>query len=99
MGNNQGSERIGNLMSLAANWLKKGSIDQASTRPSARAIVLIKIDSVRNCFTRLAFNEPNTLRTPTSLARLADRAVDRFIKFTQAISKMKNAMAENIYTY
>src|SRR5215831_5540323 len=63
------------------------------------AIRLIRIDSVRNCLTRLLRSEPRTFRTPTSFARLEERAVERFIKLTQAMSKMKIAMAEKMYTY
>ena len=33
--------------------------------------------------------EPNTFRTPTSFARFDERAVDRFMKLTQAISSIK----------
>ena len=62
----------------------------------ANAIKLIKMDSVKNCCTRPILSEPSTFLTPTSLARFDERAVDRFIKFTQAINKIKNAMPENI---
>ena len=43
--------------------------------------------------------DPATFLIPTSFARLDERAVERFMKFTQAISKMKKAMIEKIYTY
>ena len=70
-----------------------------NTKASISPNTLSKTDSVKNCVIRFFLNEPNTLRTPTSFARLAERAVERFIKFTQAISSIKNAMAEKIYTY
>src|SRR5580698_9619315 len=46
-------------------------------------------DSVRNWPTSAPRLEPRTLRTPTSLLRPALRAVDRFMKFTQAINRMR----------
>ena len=48
---------------------------------------------------RLRLSEPNVLRIPTSFALLSDRAVDRFIKLTQAISRMIIPMMENKRTY
>ena len=59
---------------------------------------LIKTDSVKNCIIRCDRNEPATFLMPTSFARLAERAVERFIKFTQAMSKIKTAITEKIYT-
>jgi hypothetical protein len=38
---------------------------------------------------------PKTLRTPTSFARLTAWAVERLIKFTQAINRMNAAMSHN----
>ena len=54
------------------------------------------IDSVRNCAIRLFLKEPNTFLTPTSFARLDERAVERFIKLTQAINKIRIAIKEKI---
>src|SRR5262249_8604581 len=48
---------------------------------------------------RLCRVEPSTFLTPTSLALPALRAVDRFIKLIQAISRINTAIVENIYTY
>ena len=59
---------------------------------------LNKTDSVKNCVIRCERNEPATFLIPTSFARLAERAVERFIKFTQAINKIKMAITEKIYT-
>ena len=47
----------------------------------------------------LPFPAPITLRTPTSLARCSERAVERFMKLIQAISSMIHAMNENNFTY
>ena len=41
-------------------------------------------------------NEPATFLMPTSFARFAERAVERFMKFTQAINKIKTAITEKI---
>jgi hypothetical protein len=46
----------------------------------------------------VSFVGPATLRMPTSLARLAERAVLRFMKLTQAIRRMSTAMTEKMYT-
>jgi hypothetical protein len=56
-------------------------------------------DSDRNCAIRYLRGEPKTFLTPTSRARFDDLAVLRFMKLTQAISNIKMAMAEKIYTY
>ena len=44
-------------------------------------------------------NEPATFLMPTSFARFAERAVERFMKFTQAINKINKAITEKMYTY
>src|SRR5204862_1535714 len=62
-------------------------------------ITLYNIASERNWFISCFFSEPNTLRMPTSFALFTDCAVDKFIKFTQASTMMKNAITEKIYTY
>ena len=56
----------------------------------------IRIDSDKNNRTRCIRYDPNTLRIPTSFARSADLAVDRFMKFTQARIRINNAMAEKM---
>ena len=61
-------------------------------REHARAIQ-VKIDSKRNCLISEPRFVPSTFLIPTSRARLAERAVERFIKFTQAISSTINATA------
>ena len=43
-------------------------------------------------------NEPATFLMPTSFARLAERAVERFMKFTHAMNKINTAITEKIYT-
>ena len=57
-----------------------------------------KRDSIKNCqisFERIA---PKTLRTPISFALLFERAVVKFVKFIDAINKIKMAMIKNIFT-
>jgi len=51
-------------------------------------------DSPRNCLMSCKRKAPRTFLTPTSLALLADRAVERFMKLKEAMSRMKNAIAE-----
>ena len=45
------------------------------------------IDSLTNCSANCHRNAPIDFLTPTSLALSAERAVDKFIKLMQAISK------------
>src|SRR4051812_20473889 len=85
-------------MSFPASWLNRGISSRAIKIASIKEKKLIKTDSVKNCIMRCERNEPATFLMPTSFARLAERAVERFIKFTQAISKIKIAITEKIYT-
>src|SRR4030095_16674281 len=62
-------------------------------------IKLYKKASARNCLTNWPLVEPVTLRIPTSFALFADRAVERFIKFTQARMMINKAILPNIYMY
>jgi len=52
--------------------------------------------SPRNCLIRFHFPAPTTLRNPTSLARRDERAVDRFIKLIEAMSRIKIPIAKKI---
>ena len=66
--------------------------------PIAKSVakVVVSIDSVKNCVINCFFAEPNTLRMPTSLLRFVAVAVARFIKLTQAIKSINNAIALKI---
>ena len=79
--------------------LNKGIMAKASNMASMQEMKAVKVDSLRNCVIKFLRSVPNTLRTPTSLALFAERAVVRFMKLMQAISKIKMATAEKIYTY
>ena len=71
---------------------------KASVKPNAISMAIItKIkDSSMNWLVILFDADPRVLRIPTSLARLADLAVARFIKLIHAITMMKIAIAEKI---
>src|SRR5580658_3779855 len=84
------------VSSFPESWLKRPRNAHAVKTAINAATAVTNIDSVRNWATRYLRGEPSTLRTPTSRARLADRAVERFIKLTQAMSRTKRAMAEKI---
>ncbi len=60
------------------------------------AITAIRIASERNWVINCLRADPKTFLIPTSFALPADLAVERFMKFTQAISRMKRATAENM---
>ena len=83
-----------------ASWFsnKKKTLDTTITIMIAKtSAVNAKVtDSVKNCRIKLLLRAPTTLRMPTSRARLAERAVARFIKLMQAITKTKIAIIEKI---
>ena len=54
------------------------------------------MDSIRNCRISCVRAAPTTFLIPTSLERRVDLAVDRFMKFMQAIVNTKAATAEKI---
>src|SRR5689334_7427594 len=91
-----GEYKIAVLMEAPINVLKCGRKNSVKAMASAMESTVVRKDSVMNCLTRLLFKEPNTFLTPTSRARLADLAVDRFMKLIQAIKRMNTAMAVNI---
>ena len=82
--------------SFPASLPKEGRKTSTSTTAIKTAKKVNRIDSVKNCLTSLALFEPNTLRIPTSFERVEERAVVRFIKLIQAISKMNPAIMEKI---
>ncbi|SKB87620.1 hypothetical protein SAMN05660293_02783 [Dyadobacter psychrophilus] len=81
------------------NVLKRGSKEKTSPNAQSMDMKAINMDSDKNCDTKPFRVEPNTLRTPISLARLMERAVVRLMKLTTAISKMNNPIPVKIYTY
>src|SRR5450755_3991615 len=85
-------------ISFPASRLNKGSNNAPNKTASSNDRKLNKTDSVKNCVIKCDRSEPATFLIPTSFARLAERAVERFIKLTQAISKIKMAITEKIYT-
>ena len=95
------SGRVNRLASnsFPASLLKTGS--KRIPRPTARIIAIRdwKTDSPKNCRTSWPLKAPTTLRNPTSLERCKERAVDRFMKLMQAISKTKRAAAKNMTIY
>src|SRR5882757_951527 len=87
------------IISLPDSWLNAGNNAIAAIKAITVAAKATKIDSIRNCAIRCFFNDPKTLRTPTSRALFADLAVERFMKLTQAINSINRAIAEKMYTY
>ena len=83
-------------MCLPARLLKYGIKNSTTIIASAAEIKLIIVDSERNWKIRSFRVEPTTFLTPTSLARFADRAVERLTKLIQAKRRINNPMAENI---
>src|SRR6056297_4203991 len=83
----------GSAMLLAAISLNIGSNTHASAIPNTKEMILKTTDSVRNWFTRLFLKAPIVFLSPTSLALLADLAVERLIKLIMAKSNTKAAIA------
>src|SRR4051812_20538421 len=87
------------ISDLPDTWLNNGNIAHATNTAITVAVSVTITDSARNWAIKYLLLEPNTLRTPTSRARLAERAVERFMKLMQASINIKTAITENIYTY
>ena len=79
---------------LNAGISRKTKIIENTNAMSARII-----DSKKNCTISCFLSDPNVLRMPTSLALFSERAVERFMKLTQAINNMMMAIMVNILTY
>src|SRR5215213_6674408 len=93
-----GCEKSGNN-SFFTSLLKEGSTKKTANMEKRKAITASMIDSKKNCVTNCFLSEPSVFRTPTSLALFSERAVERFIKLTQAIIKITKAMIPNNRTY
>ncbi len=86
-------------MVLPASSLNAGIATNAS--PIASNIdTMVKINaSPRNCQTNWSRAAPRVLRTPTSRARIMARAVARFIKLMQAMSRINAATNPKKYRF
>ena len=80
---------------LPAKPLNRGRTTQSRSKASPRPRNDRTRDSPRNCLTISERRAPVTLRSPTSLPRLAERAVARFMKLMQARRRMAAAAREN----
>jgi hypothetical protein len=81
-------------MSLPDRRLKAGKDSCTIPTATTKLTRVSKKDSLRNWPISCRRVAPMTLRTPTSLARLWDRAVARFMKLMQASRMMNRARAE-----
>src|SRR6186997_2424650 len=91
--------RIGKVKCLFTNKLKEGNKRKTATTEKRKAINARIIDSEKNCIINCFLSEPNVFLTPTSFALFSERAVERFMKFTQAINKIINAIIVKSLTY
>ncbi len=67
----------------------EGNTSQAMAVANATANKVIRKVSPMNCMMRFLRLLPNTLRTPTSLARFTACAVARLMKLTQAMIRQE----------
>jgi hypothetical protein len=74
---------------LSATPLKNGSMSCTKIRESTNANIATSSDSLKNWAINWLRSEPIALRMPTSLARLSERAVVKFMKLMQASSNTK----------
>ena len=82
---------------LTSKYLnKRGLKNSKNIKLIKTAKKVIIIDSPQNCLNRPARFAPNTFLRPTSFDRRNDLAVDKFIKFKQAIKSNNNAIEENM---
>src|SRR5258708_15813172 len=83
---------------LLASSLKKGNDTWARPNAKTNATATIKKVSVKNCQINCERVEPIDLRIPTSLARVSDCAVLKFIKLLHASNSTKTPIAANSQT-
>src|SRR4051794_31427885 len=89
----------GNERCLSATVLNAGKATTVRQTAITDENELSRIASPINCLISADLCAPITFRIPTSLALLADRAVERFMKFTQAINKINTATMVKSLTY
>ncbi|MBA7585341.1 hypothetical protein ES708_27316 [subsurface metagenome] len=76
--------------------LKTGLNNSTKIQAINKAIKEKMVDSPMNCLMSCNLLAPTIFLNPTSLARFADLAVDKFIKFIQAMIKTNTAIMENV---
>src|SRR5690606_41159361 len=87
-----------NASCFSARTLNAPSESCTSTSAATVATVTYNIDSTINCRISVRFCEPSTFRTPTSLARLLERAVDKFMKLMDDSTRTSMPTAPKIVT-
>ena len=94
---------VGSLSPMARSFstrvLNAGNVNQMTATATVVATADMIIDSTINWYINLLLPEPNTFRTPISLARFSLRAVARFIKLIHAINKMIHEITESSRTW
>src|SRR5260221_2594920 len=84
-------------MSALVTWLRDGMARNNNGKAISTPINDSTKDSLMNCLIKSFLPAPTTLRTPTSLALLDARAVDRFMKLIQAITCIITAINNKIF--
>ncbi len=80
--------KYSNDRSAPTNALNAGSASSTIMVATSIAMSAVATDSPRNCTMSWTRDAPSDFRTPTSRARFAERAVDRFMKLMQAIKRI-----------
>src|ERR1043166_5480408 len=84
---------------LSTRLLNEGKRKQTTAIERRKAANASIIDSEKNCRISCFLPEPSVFLTPTSFALFSERAVDRFMKLTQAIKRMIRAIMVKSLTY
>src|SRR6266498_5419154 len=69
------------------------------TSDKRNTIIVMSIDSLKNCSINCFRKQPTALRIPISFARFDERAVLKFMKLIQAISNTTSPNIPNSLTY
>src|SRR5258706_2837242 len=86
-------------LSDRGNWrtlLINGKVISVMVTANATASKVTIVVSLKNCNRNWRLWPPSTLRTAISLARLMAWAVERLIKFAQAINNMNAAISQSV---
>ena len=88
---------VDSFIVMPAKCSNKGSKAEVMQRATVHAIKVIISASPRNCAISDDRTAPSVFRIPTSADLFEKRAVERFMKLIQAISRMNMAMEASIY--
>src|SRR5688572_16224218 len=87
------------LSCLPVNKLNTGNNTSIKKSEIKTAMAMYRYDSNKNCVINLLYGAPTAFLMPTSFARLAERAVDKFMKLIQASTVINKAIDPKVKRY